>query len=519
MRLTRVFYWGIFLGVVVSGCTSRAEISDYPRTASYALASGKNTPLGKVITPMAKRHPGETGFQLLPNGSDSLVSRIALVEAAQKTVDLQYYSTVDDTTGKLLLQSLMRAADRGVRVRMLLDDWSLDEFKKGAAVLNEHKNIEIRVFNPYITDDQTVFAYIGNMITRPEKVTRRMHNKAIIADNEAAIMGGRNLGDEYFDASEGLNFRDMDILAAGPVTEQVSRNFDRYWNSKESYPVAALKLPDSNREEVAHMRKELAAHWSEVEASEHGKRLHRISLATLLARGQIPLTWAKAELVSDSPSKVEQPAEEAQSKPEMRLDELVNHAQQEFLIITAYFVPRQEGVEWLSALEARGVEVKVVTNSLGATDVVPVYTGYSRYRKPLVEAGVDIYEVKPDLSKPQRRPIFKASSQYGLHAKIYMVDRKEVMIGSFNLDPRSIHLNTEQVLVIHSPELGAQIAKLFDGLASPEQSYRVMRDGNGLVWVGEEEGQAMQRTSPPYAGFRRTAVSTLFSLLPVEDQL
>lgn len=444
--------------------------------------------------------------------------RIALVEAATQSIDLQYFSTEDDTTGQLLLETLLRAADRGVRVRMLLDDWNLDDFRAGVAALNTHPNIEIRVFNPYNTNDQSPLSYIGNVFTRPDQLTRRMHNKTLIADNEVAIMGGRNLGDEYFDASQDVNFRDMDVLTAGPITEKISTSFDRYWNSAESYPVEALNLPKSDGPEIARLRAELQQHWDDVLHSASGKRLRETSLTKQIQSGEVPLTWAKAELAADKPGKIEQPSESAVSKPEIKLDEVVNNAQHEFIIVTPYFVPLDSGVDWLTSLGARGVAVRIATNSLASTDMVPAEAGYSHYRRALVEGGVQLYELKPD-AKPPVHAMFKPSSQSGLHAKLYVIDRRDLVLGSFNLDPRSIHLNTEQVLVIHSPALAEKIAQVFEKLAATSSSYHVIIDHGSLIWVTEENGQEMRYHSDPRAGFWRNVTSDLFSLLPLDNEL
>jgi len=362
-----------------TSCTTRPPVSDYPRTVSYAITSPQNTALGKMLAKAAKAHRDQSGFRLIPSGSDAFMMRIALVEAAQQSIDLQYFSTHDDTTGKLLLETLLRAADRGVRVRMLLDDWNLDDFRAGVAALNTHPNIEIRVFNPYSTRDQSIFSYVGNAFTRSSQMTKRMHNKALIADNEVAVMGGRNLGDEYFDASADINFRDMDVLTAGPITGKISTSFDKYWNSAESYPVGALNLPDSDGPEIAKLREELRQHWNDVLNSAAGKHLHETSLTKQLQNGQIPLVWAKAELAADSPSKIEQSSETSDSKPEIKLDQLVNNAKAEFIIITPYFIPLDSGVEWLVSLVDRGVVVRIATNSLASTDMVPAEAGYSHF--------------------------------------------------------------------------------------------------------------------------------------------
>jgi len=242
-RFLRQHVWALALVVLSMGCATRLPASHYARPASYALEDTSTTRLGRAYDQAAKRHPGESGFHILPKGPEALMMRIALLEASQRSVDMQYFSTSDDTTGKLLLEAVSRAADRGVRVRMLLDDWNLDDFEAGAVSLDTHPNIEIRAFNPYSTRDESFFAHFGNVFSDLNRFTRRMHNKAIIFDNQIAIMGGRNLGDEYFEASKDIDFRDIDVFTSGTVTRGISKNFDAYWNSEESFPISALNPP------------------------------------------------------------------------------------------------------------------------------------------------------------------------------------------------------------------------------------------------------------------------------------
>jgi putative cardiolipin synthase len=517
--LLRRSHWVFALAVLLSaGCTTRPPVSDYQRTPSYTITSAQDTALGKTLAHAIKAHPDQSGFQLIPNGSDAFMMRIALVESAQRSIDLQYFSTEEDSTGKLLLETLLRAADRGVRVRMLLDDWNIDAFKAGVAALNTHPNIEIRAFNPYSTGDQSIFAYIGNVFTRPDQLTRRMHNKALIADDEISIMGGRNLGDEYFGASADSNFRDMDVLSVGPITDKISKSFDRYWNSAESYPVEALGLPESDAAEIARLREDLRQHWDDVLQSAEGKRLRETSLTKQLQNGQVPLVWAKAELAADNPGKIEQPSATSESKPEIKLDQLVNTARHEFIVISPYFVPLDSGVDWLVSLVNRGVAVRIATNSLASTDMVPAEAGYSQYRTALVAGGVQLYELKPKREDPVRH-MFKGSSQNGIHAKLYVIDRRDLVIGSFNLDPRSIHLNTEQVLVIHNPALAEQAAKMFETIIAPESSYHLIIEDGSLVWVTQKDGQEVRYSSDPKASFRRSVTFWLFSMLPIDNEL
>lgn len=516
-RSCRVF---VLIALLLAGCATRPLATDYPRTPSYAIAATQDTAFGKALAPAVKAHPGRSGFHLLTTGTDAFLMRIAMVQAAEKSIDLQYFSTRDDTTGKLLLEALSRAAARGVRVRMLLDDWNLDDFKQGAIALNAEPNIEIRVFNPYATRDQSVFSRIGTVFVQFGQFTRRMHNKVLIVDNQTAIMGGRNLGDEYFDAGQDINFRDVDVLAAGPITDKLSKSFDNYWNSDESYPVEVLNLPDPDPEAIADLRDALHWHWKEVLHSPSGKRLRSTPLAQRLRNGQLPLIWATAQLAADSPEKVDQPKKDSDSQPEIRIDQLVSNAQHEFIIITPYFVPLEDGVEWLNSLVRRGVAVRILTNSLASTDMVPAQAGYSHYRAALVKGGVELYELKPSQPKPDAKTMFNGSSQHGLHAKIYMIDRRNLVIGSFNFDPRSIKLNTEQVLVIQSPELSEKVARLFAQITAPASSFRVMLTETGaLTWVSEEHGKDVYYDFNPHAGFWRNITTNLFSILPIDDEL
>jgi putative cardiolipin synthase len=499
--------------VLLAGCATRLPASYYPRVATYALQDTSTTRLGQAYEQVAKRHPGESGFHILPAGPEALMMRIALIEASQRSIDMQYFSTREDTTGKLLLEAVSRAADRGVRVRMLLDDWELEDFEAGAVSLNAHPNIEIRVFNPYSTHDESFFAHIGNVFLDMGQFTRRMHNKAIIADNQISIMGGRNLGDEYFEASKDVDFRDVDVFASGPITRQISATFDLYWNSDQSFPISTLNLPPPDAGTIAKLHDDMKRHWQDMIKSPIGKRLNRMPLPRGVKKGNVPLIWARAELAADSPAKIERPSETATSVPGTRIAQMVSKAQHEFIIFTPYFVPLDAGVEWLNALVARGVAVRIVTNSLSSTDMVPAQAGYSHYREALVKGGVELYEIKSSQPKPSVKSMFKPSSQNGLHAKIYMVDRRDLAIGSFNFDPRSIRLNTEQVLIIHSPELSAKIAS-----SAPSSDRPEVQEGS-LVWMTEENGKTVSYDFNPHAGFWRNLTDSIFSLLPIDDEL
>ena len=510
------------LVISLAGCATRLPASYYSRTASYALEDTSHTRLGVAYGAAAKRHTGQSGFHLLPTGPEALMMRIALVEASQKSIDMQYFSTREDTTGKLLLEAISRAADRGVRVRMLLDDWQLEDFEAGAAALNEHKNIEIRIFNPYSTRDENFFAHIGNVVFDLNKFTRRMHNKAIIADNQIAIVGGRNLGDEYFEASEDLDFRDVDVFAVGPITRKISSSFDTYWNSDLAFLVSSLNLPTADQDKLIAMRKDMHDYWRGMMRSPVGRKLTRMPLPHGVATGHLPLIWAEAELAVDHPAKLDEATDASVSVPGTEIDRLVANAQHEFIIFSPYFVPLDDGVGWLNGLVAKGVAVRIITNSLASTDMVPAHAGYSHYREALVKGGVELYEIKSTKPKSPIKSMFKPSEQNGLHAKVYMIDQRDVAIGSFNFDPRSIHLNTEQVLIIHSPELCAKITSLFKEVTDPKLSYRLVMTGpeqDTLSWVTEEDGNIVRYDFNPHAGFWRNITDSVFSILPIDDEL
>ncbi|KVZ03558.1 phospholipase D family protein [Burkholderia ubonensis] len=507
---------------LVAACATHPSATTLERTVSHALPADAATPLRDALAAPVAARPGESGFRLLADGAAALQMRIALARAATRTLDMQYYIATEDTTGKLLLGAALYAADRGVRVRMLVDDLNFRDIDRVMAALNTHPNIEIRVFNPFGASQRDVMQRTANFFTRIDRFTRRMHNKAMIADNQIAIVGGRNLGDEYFSASPTLQFRDLDVLAAGPVTHDISASFDAYWASGSSYPLRVLNHQTFDPKELDAMRDELRAHWRENAEPYNAKPLNATPLAQQIARGELGLVWAPAEFEADAPDKVAQPTDGYVSPPMRRLAELIRAAQHEFLAFSPYFVPHDAGVKILGDTTARGVRVAILTNSLAATDAVAVQAGYGPYRVPLLRHGVELYEYK---ARPGRPRLLGSRSRASLHAKAYVIDREILVIGSMNLDPRSTHLNTELALVIHSPVLAQQVATIFARATQPDESYRVQLaalSGPGaseLTWTGTDEGVLRTYHVDPYAGLLRNVLTGVFMLLPVDDQL
>ncbi|MGF6534189.1 putative cardiolipin synthase [Paraburkholderia sp. GAS206C] len=517
---------------LLTACASRPPAAAFDRPVTHALPTTTTTPLSAALSPIESAHPGESGFRVLSNGTEALQMRIALARAATKTLDMQYYIANEDTTGKLLLGAALYAADHGVRVRMLVDDLNFKDIDDIMAGLNSHPNIEVRVFNPFGSSHRSVFERTTNLLTKIDQFTRRMHNKAMIADNQLAIVGGRNLGDEYFSASTTLQFRDLDVLAAGPITADVSASFDEYWNSSGAYPLKALNHQNFSPQELDATRDALRAHWRTNADPYNAKPLNATPLATQIAADQLDLTWAPAEFKADTPGKIDQPSPDYVSPPMQRLADLMKEAQKEFLVVSPYFVPHDAGVDALAQLTQRGIRVAVLTNSLAATDAVAVQAGYSPYRVPLLQHGVELYEFKPD-QQSTGTSVTGSRSRASLHAKTYVLDRQILVIGSMNLDPRSANLNTELALFIHSPVLAGQVAALFDRATAPAVSYRVTLASKAelagvsyigspqsqLEWTDEENGQRHTYTSDPQAGLYRNVMTGLFLLLPVQGQL
>jgi putative cardiolipin synthase len=523
----------LVVAALAAGCATR-QPTDVVRNDTYALPADTVTPLSTAVRAASAAHGRQDGFRVLADGTEALQMRTALAHAATRTLDLQYYIAEEDKTGRLLLSAALYAADHGVRVRMLVDDLNFKDLDKTMAALNLHPNIEVRVFNPFASADAGPLATLSNTLTKLDTLTHRMHNKAMIADNQIAIVGGRNLGDAYFNASPNLQFRDLDIFAAGPIVPKISASFDEYWNSRDAYPLRALNRQHFDPRDIEKVRKELRQHWQQTADAFNAKPLNATPLAQQIQRGELGLTWANAELKVDSPRKVEVPVDHYESPPIKRLGELVRGARREVLSISPYFVPRDSVVKLAAELVGRGVRVAVLTNGLAATDAPAVQAGYAPYRVPLLRAGVELYEYKPTAGRGGGLAgIAGSRSRSSLHAKAYVIDRETLVIGSMNLDPRSIHLNTELALVVHSAPLAEQVAQLFARAATPEFSYRVRlatpdelsqlraigAPVSPLVWTDEEDGHIVTYNFDPQAGLLRNVVTGLFFILPVRDQL
>jgi putative cardiolipin synthase len=347
------------------------------------------------------------------------------------------------------------------------------------------------------------------------------------------VVGGRNLGDEYFDASPDVVFRDLDLVVAGPLVSQVSASFDQFWNSEESYPLRALNTRTFDRADVERVRRELDAHWQKEFADAANKPLYQSPLSDQVTREAIGLIWAPGELQVDTPAKIDPDNPDYESPPAHRLRELIRSAHTSVDVISPYFVPHDDGVNVVQQLTARGVHLRILTNSLAATDAVVVHSGYSPYRVPLLRLGVDLYEFKPIQTSLHVGGLTGSRSRASLHAKAYVIDRQIAVIGSMNLDRRSVGLNTELTVVVHSPVIAEQVDKIFERGIAADVSYRVQLvpdaefvgssstgvRSSQLEWVTEDDGVPHTYYHDPDASMWRHFITGIFSILPVRDQL
>jgi putative cardiolipin synthase len=513
-----VLRWLTITALLLGGCASLP--TNIERGESHALSGTEATRLGQIAQPLLKAHPGESGFRPLRNGVDALLARIVLAEVAERTLDVQYYIWHDDLTGRFFANALLRAADRGVRVRVLLDDVGARADDEVLLSLDAHPNIEIRLFNPVATRN---FRNLG-MLTDFSRVNRRMHNKSFIADNQRAILGGRNIGDEYFEAQSEVAFGDLDVLTVGRSVSEVSDAFDRYWNAPAAIPISALLGRSGETANLNALRTALAAFVEAQRDSSYVTR-SRSQLAEMMAVGSDGFFWGKADLLYDDPAKISRAPEDTEGHLLPQFADLGSHIENELLIVSPYFIPGDSGVAWLGGLVKRGVRVTVLTNSLAATDVGSVHAGYQHYRDALLEAGVRLYELKPEAIEHERekRGGGISGSRASLHAKTFVFDRRAVFIGSLNLDPRSIQLNTEIGLVCESApladELAGRLEQNLDRIA-----WRLERsvDASGnarIVWVETGAEGVRQRTEEPEVSTWRKFSVWFLGLLPIESQL
>jgi putative cardiolipin synthase len=491
------------------GCTTLPSLEN--RSSSTADMDTATTRLGRANAPRVIAHPGMSGFHTLPDGRDAFAARVRLAQTAERTLDVQYYIWCKDMTGTLLFAALRQAGDRGVRVRLLLDDNNTAGLDATLTALDAHPNIEVRLFNPFVFRGFRALGYLTDF----GRANRRMHNKSFTADSQAAIIGGRNIGDAYFGAADDMLFTDLDVMAIGPVVDQVSKDFDRYWSSNSSYPVGRL-LGTVNPAALEELSRAALEIEHSPRAVAYTRALRASSSVDDLVKGSLNLEWAPARMISDDPAKglgLAEPGDLLFDKIEETMGEPVA----DLNMVSPYFVPTDAGVSAFATLASRGVKVRVLTNALEATDVAAVHAGYAKHRKALLEAGVSLYELRRQTQAARTRKIIgTGSSTSSLHSKTFSVDRLHVFIGSFNFDQRSAKLNTEMGFVIDSPVLADRIAAAFDQRI-PAEAYEVRLSAERQLYWLEQRGKTVLRHDvEPGTSFAQRVGVAFMSLLPIE---
>ncbi|MBW2287818.1 MAG: phospholipase D family protein [Deltaproteobacteria bacterium] len=511
--ISKAAHWALFAGTILLGACATVDF-DHPKLETRALNGTSDTYLAKGIGPLVAQHPGRSGFYLQSDGIDALAARFVMAHRAEESIDAQYYLITGDMAGYLFIGSLLQAADRGVRVRLLLDDIQTQGYDAGMAALDSHPNFEVRIFNPWATRSFRVAD-----LFQFNRINRRMHNKSFTADNQITIIGGRNIADEYFGANKVVNFGDVDVLSIGPVVQEVSTMFDSYWNSRYAAPVAAFaKMPDDPAVALEQLRARIDEILAEARQSQYGEAV-TADINRYLDTGGDLFTWAPYTLAYDSPDKADSKLAKGAENITTALAEVVAGANEELIVISPYFVPRKSGVEYFQSLIDRGLRVTVITNSLAANNHGIVHSGYMGSRKALLRMGVELYEVKVTAMPKGIERGGSGASLATLHTKAFLVDRKHLFVGSFNWDPRSVDINTELGVVIESKEMSETTGKLLDE-SLPDKTYQVVLDENGrLRWIDDSGEESVILTKEPDTTWWRRVKANLGRLLPIRGQL
>ena len=498
--------------LAIAACSSLPPGGSGPE--SHALMKSPNSGVAGRFAREAARHPGESGFAVLDGNREAFTDRVALIDFAEKTLDVQYYIWSADTIGLMLADRLVRAADRGVRVRFLLDDVNFKKRDSATASLAAHPNIEVRIFNPHRYRSLRGAEFLANF----GRLNKRMHNKILVMDNTCAIVGGRNIADQYFGLNEDFNNRDLDIAAAGPIVREISATFDEFWNSEAAIPIGEIVREERTMEDfhrqVATLRGNIRPERYPFPLDQDVASLRK--RVDAIARN---LVWAKADLLYDSFASLKQ-----RGAGENVVDPLrraILEADDEVLIEAAYFVMREPAIENLASLHERGVKVRVLTNALAGNDVVAAQAGHTKRRGEVLDSGVELYELRPDAAAvhAQLAPAAE-NSRAALHTKSLVIDRKSAFVGSYNLDPRSQEINSEIGLLVHSPEFARQVAEFLDEGVRPENAYHVTRgDHGGYQWRTVVDGQARTWNHDPETTWTRRFLNSALMWLPIEDQL
>ena len=510
------------IAITVTGCNTlpKHKIESIPETALQVDTA--QTTLAQIIQPLQEQHPDLTGYLVLFEPLEALATRLSLIDKAEKRLDLQYYIWDNDKVGSLALHALIRAADRGVKIRLLIDDNNAKSTEGIFLALAQHPNIEVKLFNPYRFRKYRAL----DMILDLKRINRRMHNKSFIADHQAALIGGRNMTNQYYNVSDNYQFSDVDVMLVGTAVKDISHSFDEYWSHEYAYKVQEVVNQSAHHLSYESLKRQLDEHYERVTVQNYLDLTSNSQAIDSLMSRDIQLDWVKAEVVKDSPDKIKSKAK----KKEHLNFQLIQHLEQpekNVDLISAYFVPEKKGAKMLTDLAKDGVKVRVLTNSFKANDVAVVHAFYGKYRQNLLEHGVQLYEFLPALNKndldkntedlaKKAKVSIKGLSRSSLHAKLMALDEKQVFIGSFNFDPRSAYLNTEIGVLLNSPPLAQAVHTTMDENLS-KYAYKLVLDANKkITWQRQTpQGPVIYTKEPRMKWWQRAGIKML-SWLPIE---
>jgi cardiolipin synthase C len=515
--------------LIVAGCTSLPPAASQSKSITTAIDPSFDTRLGAAFHTLMRDRGSDSGFRMLSTGIDGLTARLEMIDAAQRSIDVQSYIFRADNSGNLVVQALLRAADRGVRIRILVDDGETVAGDEKILALAAHAQFEVRIYNPMAYRGHNTTIRSAEFLFNKARLDYRMHNKLMVADNVVVIIGGRNIGDQYFQIDPQSQFGDDDLVVAGPIVQRLSGVFDEFWNDPLAIPAQAIDKRESSDAALSNYLKILDEYRQRLETKKPDKTQHAVKRPLLdIVSGDTPLRWAPVELVYDSPNKKDTNEGAAYGRViATALIKQANAVSTELIVVTPYFVPSPDELAALKGERARHARVRILTNSLETNPSVEAHSGYMHYRVPLLQEGVELHEVRALLGSTNgsgEGNEIARHGNYALHAKLFVFDRKIAFVGSMNFDQRSKHLNTEIGLLISSAELSGEIAARFDALTQLDNSYAVTlsKRANGtehLVWTTQEAGQPVHyETEPAKNDWQRTKVKFM-SALPLDKEL
>lgn len=497
-----------------------------PQPIQYAFDTDtSHTELAQIVTPLKEKNPDLTGFHVLYDPLEALAARIHLIEKSQKTLDLQYYIWDNDKIGALALYKIIQAADRGVKVRLLIDDNNAKSMEGIYLALSQHQNIEVKLFNPYRFRSVRPI----DMVLDLKRINRRMHNKSFIADNQVALIGGRNMTNQYYNASDNYQFSDVDVMLVGQAVDDISHSFDEYWNNSYAYNVQNIVNSNKHRLRYYDLKEQLEKNYDDITTQNYLNLSNKSNDFENWLEHNVQLDWVKAEIVKDSPDKIRAKAKKEEHL-NFQLTKNLEKPEHSVDLISAYFVPEKKGAERLNDLAQEGVQVRVLTNSFKANDVSLVHAFYQKYRVDLLKHGVELYEFLPaidaanlnsnteEISKSVKISL-KGLSRSSLHAKLMALDEKQVFIGSFNFDPRSANLNTEIGVILNSPPLARAVHNTMDANLKKYAYKLVLNQDNQINWIKNvPDGTKIYNKEPRMKWWQRAGIK-MISWLPIEGMM